>query len=57
MASFIAEDQIEPVLLQRLQRMCGFAVLNCHMTDPANFNDGSGRKDKRGVLLPHRKYP
>lgn len=54
MANFISEDQIEQALLQRLQHGCGFDVLNCHTTDPADLNDGSGRKDKRDVLLPQR---
>lgn len=54
MANFISEDQIEQALLQRLQHVCGFDVLNCHTTDPADLNDGSGRKDKRDVLLPQR---
>ena len=52
MPNFISEDQIEQALLQRLQHGCGFDVLNCHTTDPADLNDGSGRKDKRDVLLP-----
>ncbi|HQS32555.1 MAG TPA: type I restriction endonuclease, partial [Polaromonas sp.] len=52
MPNFISEDQIEQALLQRLQHVCGFDVLNCHTTDPADLNDGSGRMDKRDVLLP-----
>ena len=54
MPNFISEDQIEQALLQRLQIGCGFDVLNCHTTDPADLNDGSGRKDKRDVLLPRQ---
>ena len=54
MPNFISEDDIEQTLLQRLQHVCGFDVLNCNTTDPADLNDGSGRKDKRDVLLPHR---
>ena len=54
MPNFISEDQIEQALLQRLQYGCGFDVLNCHTTDPADLNDGSGRKDKRDVLLPQQ---
>ena len=50
MANVISEDQIERALLQRLQHACGFDVLNCHTTDPADLMDGSGRKDKRDVL-------
>lgn len=54
MANVISKDQIEQALLQRLQHVCGFEVLNCHTTDPADLNDGSDRKDKRDVLLPQR---
>ncbi|MDP3229519.1 MAG: type I restriction endonuclease subunit R [Acidovorax sp.] len=54
MPNFISEDDIEQALLQRLQHVCGFDVLNCHTTDPGDINDGSGRKDKREVLLPQR---
>lgn len=43
MPNFISEDQIEQALLQRLQHVCGFDVLECHMTDPVDLNDGSGR--------------
>ena len=54
MANFISEDDIEKALLQRLQHVCGFDVLKCHTNDPADLNDGSGRKDKRDVILPLR---
>jgi type I restriction enzyme R subunit len=54
MPNFISEDQIEQALLQRLQHVCGFDVLNCYSADPADLNDGSGRKDKRDVLLPQQ---
>ena len=54
MPNFISEDQIELALLQRLQHVCGFDVLNCYTADPADLNDGSGRKDKREVLLSLR---
>ena len=52
MPNFISEDQIEQALLQRLQHLCGFDVLECYTADPADLNDGSGRSDKRDVLLP-----
>ena len=54
MPNFISEDQIEQALLQRLQHVCGFDVLECYTADPADLNDGSGRTDKRDVLLPAR---
>lgn len=52
MPNFISEDQIEQALLQRLQHVCGFDVLDCNTANPADLNDGSGRLDKRDVLLP-----
>ena len=54
MPNFISEDQIEQALLQRLQHVCGFDVLECNTADPTDLNDGSGRSDKREVLLPVR---
>ncbi|UUZ69639.1 hypothetical protein LP416_09730 [Polaromonas sp. P2-4] len=54
MPNFISEDQIEQALLQRLQHVCGFDVLDCNTANPADLNDGSGRTDKREVLLPAR---
>lgn len=54
MPNFISEAQIEQALLQRLQHVCGFDVLECNTADPADLNDGSGRTDKRDVLLPLR---
>ncbi len=54
MANFISEDQIERALLQRLHADCGFELLECHTPDPADLNDGSGRRDKRDVVLADR---
>jgi type I restriction enzyme R subunit len=54
MPNLISEDDIEQALLQRLQHVCGFDVLECFTADPADLNDGSGRLDKRDVLLPAR---
>lgn len=39
MPNFISEDQIEQALLQRLQYVCGFDVLECYTTDPTDLND------------------
>lgn len=50
MANFISEDQIEQGLLQRLQHLHGFDVLDCHTENPDDLNDGSGRSDKREVI-------
>ena len=49
--NFISEDHIEQALLQRLQHLCGFNVLNCFTAQPDDLNDGSGRADKREVIL------
>lgn len=52
MAKFISEDDIEQALLQRLQHMHGFEVWDCYTAKPDDLNDGSGRSDKRDVVLP-----
>ena len=49
--NFISEDDIEQALLQRLQHLCGFSTLNCFTAQPDDLNDGSGRADKREVIL------
>lgn len=54
MPNFLSEDDIEQALLQRLQHVAGFSVLECYTADPADLNDGSGRRDKRDVFLPAR---
>ena len=51
MPNLITEDQIEQALLGRLAAASGWATLNCHTADPANLADGSGRTDKREVIL------
>lgn len=52
--NFISEDDIEQGLIQRLQHLCGFDALNCHTAQPDELNDGSGRGDKREVILSDR---
>lgn len=54
MANFISEDQIEQALLQRLQHQFGYDVLICHTAEAEDLNDGSGRADKREVILLDR---
>ena len=54
MPNFISEDQIEQALLQRLQHLCGYDALNCFTAQPDDPNDGSGRTDKREVILTAR---
>ncbi|SFK53824.1 type I restriction endonuclease subunit R [Lysobacter sp. cf310] len=52
--NFISEDDIEHALLQRLQHLCGFDALNCFTVQSDDLNDGSGRSDKREVILADR---
>lgn len=52
--NFISEDDIEQGLIQHLQHLCGFNALNCHTAQPDDLNDGSGRADKREVILASR---
>ncbi len=54
MPNFISEDDIEQALLQRLQHLCGYDVLNCFTATPDDLKDGSGRSDKREVILADR---
>jgi type I restriction enzyme R subunit len=52
--NFISEDQIERALVQKLQHLHGFDSLDCHTEDPEDLNDGSGRANKREVILVDR---
>ena len=54
MPNFISEDDIEVAMVQRLQHVYGYDTLNCFTADPADLNDGSGRTDKRDVILYDR---
>jgi type I restriction enzyme R subunit len=54
MPNFISEDQIERALVQKLQHLHGFDSLNCHTDNPEDLADGSGRSDKRDVILVDR---
>lgn len=54
MPNFISEDDIEQALLQRLQHLAGWNTLNCLTAQPDDLNDGSGRADKREVILADR---
>lgn len=54
MPNFISEDQIERALVQKLQHLHGFDALDCHTEDPEDLNDGSGRANKREVILVDR---
>ncbi len=50
----ISEDDIEQALLQQLQHVHGFDVLDCFTAKPDDLNDGSSRSDKRDVILADR---
>jgi len=54
MANLISEDDIEIALLQQLQHIHGFNVLDCITAQPDDLNDGSNRSDKRDVILADR---
>ncbi|MBW2690813.1 MAG: type I restriction endonuclease subunit R, partial [Deltaproteobacteria bacterium] len=54
MPNFISEDDIEQAMLQQLCDDYGYDTLNCFTADPADLNDGSGRTDKRDVILHDR---
>ena len=54
MPNFISEDQIERALVQKLEHLHGFDSLDCHTEDPEDLNDGSGRANKRDVILVDR---
>jgi len=52
--NFLSEDDIEQALLQKLQHLHGFDLLNCFTAKPDDLNDGSKRSDKRDVVLADR---
>src|SRR5437867_9432592 len=54
MPNFISENQIERALVQKLQHLHDFEPLDCHTEDPEDLNDGSGRANKRDVILVDR---
>jgi type I restriction enzyme R subunit len=54
MPNFISEDNIEQALVQKLQFLHGFEVLDCHTQNPEDLNDGSRRTNKRDVILLDR---
>ena len=54
MPNFISEDDIEQALLQNLQHLHSFDVLDCYTADPDDLNDGSGRTDKHDVIFTDR---
>lgn len=54
MPNLISEDDIEQAMLSRLREEHGYELLNCMTTKPETLPDGSGRRDKREVILGDR---
>ncbi len=54
MPNFISEGQIERALVHKLEHLHAFDSLDCNTEDPDNLNDGSGRANKRDVILVDR---
>ncbi|MEB2872948.1 type I restriction endonuclease subunit R [Pseudomonas rhizosphaerae] len=54
MPNLFTEDDIERTLLERLHELYGYEVLNCMTAQPGEVQDGSGRHDKREVILGDR---
>lgn len=54
MPNFISEDDIEQAILDKLNRLYGYELLNCYTVDAEDLNDGTNRTDKRDVILPDR---
>ena len=54
MPNFISEDQIERALLQKLQHVHGYDVLDCHTEEREDLADGSRRANKHEVILLDR---
>ena len=52
--NFLSEDDIEQALLQNLQHLYGFDVLDCFTSKPDDIKDGSNRRDKRDVIFADR---
>jgi hypothetical protein len=57
MPNFISEDQIERALVQKLQHLHGFDVLECHTKDPEDLDDGGCRVNLSGVAWRRRVTP
>ena len=52
--NFISEDDIEQATIKILSTEFDYQHLNCYTTDSSDLNDGSGRKDKKEVILKDR---
>ncbi len=52
MPKIITEDMIEQAAIKALQERHDYNVLNCMTEEPDTLPDGTGRKDKKQVVLP-----
>ena len=52
MPKIITEDVIEQAAIKALQERHDYNVLNCMTEEPDTLPDGTGRKDKKQVVLP-----
>ncbi|MEI3361211.1 MAG: type I restriction endonuclease [Oscillospiraceae bacterium] len=52
MPKIITEDMIEQAAIKALQERHDYTVLNCMTAAPDTLPDGTGRKDKKQVVLP-----
>lgn len=54
MPNFISEDAIEKAIVNKLVNEYGYQTIDCLTQNPDDLNDGSGRADKREVVLRGR---
>ena len=52
MPKIITEDMIEQAAMKALRERHGYTVLNCMTEEPDTLSDGTGRVDKKQVVLP-----
>lgn len=52
MPKIITEDMIEQAAIKALHERHDYTVLNCMTEEPDTLPDGTGRKDKKQVVLP-----
>ena len=52
MPKIITEDMIEQAAIKALQERHNYTALNCMTEEPDTLPDGTGRKDKKQVVLP-----
>lgn len=52
MPKIITEDMIEQAAVKALQERHGYTVLNCMTEEPDTLPDGTGRNNKKQVVLP-----